>query len=83
MIFYLKDKLEMLLKENPSYFYDILPYTIVLGVSDIWADKFKELVTAPPTWYHSNSLGNAFIYSSFMSNMNRSMSSLLGIILIL
>ena len=71
-----KDKLEMLLKENPSYFYDILPYTIVLGVSDIWADKFKELVTAPPTWYHSNSLGNAFVYSSFMSNMNRSMSSL-------
>ncbi|WP_300331193.1 DUF2207 domain-containing protein [Fusobacterium sp.] len=71
-----KDKLEMLLKENPSYFYDILPYTIVLGVSDLWADKFKDLVTTPPTWYHSNSMRNRFIYSSYISSLNHSISTL-------
>lgn len=71
-----KDKLEMLLKENPSYFYDILPYTIVLGVSDLWADKFKELISTPPNWYHTNSIGNTFIYSSYISSLNRSISSL-------
>lgn len=71
-----KEKLEMLLEKNPNYFYDILPYAIVLGVSDIWADKFKELVTTPPNWYHSNMVGDAFIYSSFISNMNHSVKSL-------
>ncbi|MGL6023458.1 MAG: DUF2207 domain-containing protein, partial [Cetobacterium sp.] len=29
-----KNKLELLLKDNPAYFYNILPYTIVLGVSE-------------------------------------------------
>lgn len=29
-----KEKLESLVMENPNYFYDILPYTYVLGVSD-------------------------------------------------
>ncbi|MGL5961512.1 MAG: DUF2207 domain-containing protein, partial [Cetobacterium sp.] len=46
-----KNKLELLLKDNPTYFYNILPYTIVLGVSEVWADKFKELVVEPPQWY--------------------------------
>ena len=70
-----KQKLEMLLEENPSYFYDILPYTIVLGVSDIWANKFKDLVTSPPDWYRISSVGDAFVLGMFMSNFNNSFSS--------
>ncbi|WP_297489001.1 DUF2207 domain-containing protein [uncultured Cetobacterium sp.] len=70
-----KKKLEMLLKENPSYFYDILPYTIVLGVSDMWADKFKDLAVEPPTWYYSNSM-SIFTLALFMGSFNNSFSAL-------
>ncbi|MBC2855147.1 DUF2207 domain-containing protein [Cetobacterium sp. 2A] len=69
-----KNKLEMLLEENPEYFYDILPYTIVLGVSDKWADKFKDLVTTPPTWYSAND--GSFTMLLFMSSFNRSLIGL-------
>lgn len=69
-----KRKLEMLLEENPSYFYNILPYTIVLGVSDIWADKFKDLVVEPPQWYGGSSVGDAFVLGMFMGSFNNSLS---------
>lgn len=71
-----KRKLEMLLEENPSYFYNILPYTIVLGVSDIWADKFKDLVVEPPQWYGGSSVGDAFVLGMFMGSFNNSLSAL-------
>lgn len=48
-----KEKLELLANENPSYFYNILPYAYVLGVSDVWTKKFESIVTQPPHWYYS------------------------------
>ena len=47
-----KEQLEMLLEQNPSYYYDILPYAQVLDVSDIWEKKFKNMLTEPPSWYY-------------------------------
>lgn len=61
-----KDKLENLLNENPNYFYDILPYTIALNVSDIWADKFKELAVQAPNWYEND---GDFSLRSFSNNI--------------
>ncbi|MCH5162923.1 MAG: DUF2207 domain-containing protein [Clostridiales bacterium] len=46
-----KDRLEALLEEDPQYYYNILPYANVLGVSDIWANKFKDLAVEPPAYY--------------------------------
>ncbi|MGL5797341.1 MAG: DUF2207 family protein, partial [Cetobacterium sp.] len=72
-----KNKLELLLKDNPAYFYNILPYTIVLGVSELWADKFKELVVEPPEWYGGgSSVGNAFLLAGFMRGFNNSLGAL-------
>lgn len=52
------DKLESMVQENPQYFYDILPYTYVLDLSDTWMRKFEALAIQPPQWYvgsqHSN-----------------------------
>ena len=45
-----KDRLEMMLKDDPEYYYKILPYAQVMGVSDIWEDKFKDLTVQPPEW---------------------------------
>ena len=38
-----KDKLEKLVLENPNYFYDILPYAYVLGVTKKWIKKFEKI----------------------------------------
>lgn len=45
-----KDKLEAMLEEDPQFYYNILPYAQVLGVSDIWEDKFQEITVEPPQW---------------------------------
>ena len=38
-----KDQLNKLVNDNPNYFYDILPYTYVLGVSKKWIEKFENI----------------------------------------
>lgn len=49
-----KDKLEAMLEENPQLYFDILPYAQVLGVTDLWADKFEGITVEPPSWMTSN-----------------------------
>lgn len=48
-----KEQLEELVHENPQYFYDVLPYAYVLGISDVWAKKFADIVMDNATWYQS------------------------------
>lgn len=47
-----KERLETLVDENPEYFYNILPYAYVLGVSDKWIKKFENIAMNPPSWYY-------------------------------
>ncbi len=42
-----KDKLKALLKDDPSYFYNILPYAYAFGISEQFIDKFKGLTIVP------------------------------------
>lgn len=75
-----KERLEMLLEENPNYYYDILPYALVLGVTTVWAKKFDGLITQPPDWYSSDTRTFTTIWmaNSMMRSMNsvsRSMTS--------
>lgn len=67
-----KEKLEMMVKENPTYFYDILPYTYVLDVSDKWIEKFEAIHVEEPDWYYSD---NGFRVYTFGRFMNSTMSS--------
>ena len=67
-----KDKLEALVEEYPTYFYDILPYTYVLRISDKWIKKFESIPIIPPSWY--DGIGD-FDIDSFSSFINDSMSS--------
>ena len=43
-----KHQIEQMAIHNPEYFYKILPYAYVLGVSDVWISKFKEFVDFKP-----------------------------------
>lgn len=36
---------------NSDYFYDILPYAYILGVSDTWFKKFYSSTLSAPKWY--------------------------------
>ncbi len=70
-----KPKLEELVNENPSYFYDVLPYTYVLGLSNKWIKKFETIVQTTPDWYEG--AGGYMAFSTFMSStMSSSMRSM-------
>lgn len=40
-----KEKIEMLIKENPEYFYNIIPYAYVLNVSNEWIENYNFVKT--------------------------------------
>ena len=42
------------LKNNKYCFYEVLPYTFVLGISDKWYQKFKGTKMVKPKWYDSD-----------------------------
>ena len=67
-----KEKLEEMVEKYPTYFYDILPYTYVLGISNKWIKKFETIAIRQPEWYDS---GTSFNMSSFASSFNRTMST--------
>ena len=67
-----KPKLEALVNENPEYFYNILPFTFVLGVSDKWIKKFETIALHEPKWYSGRS---SFSAASFGRSMQKTMSS--------
>ncbi len=44
-------RLEVLVEENPEYYYDILPYAMVFGLADKWASRFANITIKDPSWY--------------------------------
>lgn len=70
-----KDRIDVLFKENPSYFYDVLPYAIVLGASNAWAEHFEGLSVEPPNWYRS-STRTAFSVAAFQHDLDRQLTTL-------
>ncbi len=67
-----KPQLESLVMQNPEYFYNILPYTYALGISDKWINQFETIALQAPNWYGSHS---AFSVHSFGTFMNSTMNS--------
>lgn len=74
-----KEKLEAMVVSNPTYFYDILPYTYVLDISDKWISKFEVINISSPDWYSGSSSFNVRSFGSFMNvavrTANASMNS--------
>lgn len=63
-----KEKLESLVMEYPNYFYDILPYTYVLGVSDKWIKKFETISLQAPNWYDSSTSFDVTSFGTFITS---------------
>lgn len=70
-----KDRLEQMVLENPNYFYDILPYAYVLGVSDKWIKKFEVIAVKAPEWYDSPSPFTVHNFGVFMGAAMQSASA--------
>lgn len=69
------DRLNALVEENPQYFYKILPFAYVMGLSDKWAKKFENIAIEPPMWYNGYR-GSAFNTYLFMHTFNNSINTL-------
>lgn len=74
-----KDRIEALVEENPSYFYNVLPYAMVLGITDKWARKFEGIALTPPDWYRTDSRHySTFNASVFSTTINANMMTMAG-----
>lgn len=74
-----KDRLERMLQEDPNLFDRILPYALVFGVADEWAEKLEGLLQRPPDWYESDrwtpTTFNARVFIHSLGDSVSSMSS--------
>lgn len=73
-----KDRLEAMVMQDPTYFYNILPYTYVLGVSDKWIKKFESIATQAPTWYDSPNTFDMVVFGSFLNTTMSSAQSVMA-----
>ncbi|MDP2685029.1 MAG: DUF2207 domain-containing protein [bacterium] len=67
--------------KSPKMFEEFLPYAMVLGVENEWADQFKDIYISDPEWYEGgagNVLGAVYLANSLGSmstNVNSAMVS--------
>lgn len=70
------DRLERMGGGSVDQFEAVLPYAIVLGVADAWADAFAGIYTQPPSWYHSPRYGHGFAPRLFVGDLGRSLGTM-------
>lgn len=58
--------LKAMVDENPSYFYDVLPYAIAFGLSDKWCKQFENISIEAPDWYVCDGVTDLNFASGFM-----------------
>lgn len=54
--------------KKPEVFEKLLPFAMVLDVSEIWAKEFEDIYSTPPDWY-SAPAGTSFSAASFNSDL--------------
>lgn len=72
-----KSELPMLkqqVDENPSYFFDVLPYAMVFGLTKKWQKKFKEIDIQAPDWYQLSSTTGTMNGLMASERINRAMT---------
>ena len=63
-----KVRLEALVMTDPEYFFNILPYTYVLEVSEKWIKKFETIAMKAPDWYEGTGTFNAVTFGAVMGS---------------
>ncbi len=70
------DRLERLGGRSVERFERVLPYAVVLGVADAWADAFASIYTEPPRWYRSARYADGFAPRRFVGDLGQSLNSI-------
>ncbi len=65
-----KAQLEARVESDPEYYYRILPFTYVLGITDAWVKRFEGIVMEPPSWYRDdvNIAFDLYVFNHFMND---------------
>ena len=71
-----KDQLEMMIEQDPQFYYHILPYAQVLGVSKLWENKFAALTVEPPQWLSGNMVSTYIEFRIINSLINGSLAQM-------
>jgi len=73
------DRLVALSGDDPEYFYNIMPYAYVMGMSTKWARKFENIKVNSPSWYRGYDSGNLIFnvlwFNAMMNSCNYSFSN--------
>ena len=73
------DKINELIEEDPEYFYHIIPYAYVFGLTNKWIKKFEDIPIITPKWVRMRSgTFDSFDYymmGRMMNDCSRSVSS--------
>ena len=72
------DKLNELVEDDPQYFYHIMPYAYVFGLSNKWIKNFEDLPVTAPHWYRGPRGFDRFDYymmGRMMSDCSSSVSN--------
>ena len=71
-------RIEKLVDQDPEYFYHVLPYAYVFGLTDKWADQFEALAVPPPAWYRGadmSSINTILLVRALNRNMTGALSN--------
>lgn len=58
-----KDRLASLQTDDPQYFYRVLPFAMVFGLSEKWSDLFKDINVEKPDWYESSTPLTGYLFT--------------------
>jgi hypothetical protein len=61
---------------TPVMFERLLPYAMVLGVSDKWAEAFHGLLKEAPSWYRPQNASKEFSSEQFVADLGNGMRTL-------
>jgi hypothetical protein len=74
-----KDRIALLAKNDPTIFGRLLPFAMVLGAADQWAQAFRDLLTEPPSWYVPYGYGDPdyrFSSAGFVHDLGNGMNTM-------
>lgn len=61
------DRIKMMVEKNPNFYYDVLPYAYVLGVSDKWIKNLDVVQNDYPNIVDKKMLASLIVYSILLS----------------
>lgn len=73
------DRIKMLVEQNPNFYYEVLPYAFVLGVSDKWIKHLNVIQSDYPNIVSKKMIGDIIVLSILYSSLAVVFLHILGI----